>query len=284
MTPKPDDDFDAFLSSAMEGERNMSDGEAFMAKLDSEMYQALPYYAIYPLSDHDEQRAAAHATMTTDVYIAVNEDRLREAYRNQFDTEDEFQAFLMSQATDTVKREHMHEVAILARVGMLLGGYEFDSRRLTTEAELLLAKDVLEETKKKLIAELIVEGIIDARGGWIQFLNDFIPGEALDPSDESAEEYFAEALEHYVYRSEKTEGIQRTAAELRELLASSTDFVHRNNDPSTTTTDLMLAAMFERQLSARDAALDEVARRVGIDGANLVLVKGILVEIYPLEV
>jgi hypothetical protein len=282
--PAPkDDEFDNFLAESVKKEEQKTDGELFHLQLDEQMRSVLLHYGIYSLTDTNESRSQENIAMTIDAYIAVNEERIREQYGGQFTTEAEFQDFLNAEANHVVKMEALLEAFILTSVSLIMASHEYGVRNALSTTELYQAEADISELKKQLIAQLIVDGKIDARSEWVRFINDFIPGEVFDPAGEEAGAYLVAALEAYTQKAEQQGRNHETMMQVFTILQNVPEPWQDESKVWKVTSELLLTAITKTKPSQRDAAIDGIARTRGINEDTLKAIKDILQEMYPLE-
>jgi len=285
MTDERNDPFDKLLEDANAQEAEKQESEKVTNSLNDFFEVAMVAYELPRLVDASGNELPDEMSLKVEEYKAYY--RSLDDERLHYQSEEEFEHAINAAAEAAVRTQAMAQAALLARAKIVAISYEYHVSHDP------LYNESAFESKKKFIALIVAGEGLDASEPWVTFLNQTIPGPALNFESQEDAHYLLEAFEDHARQVEIKENNANLLKKLWEVMGIDHDgskgatYVGEELEDTTKLIriagKIMAVAMLQSNEVERAQMIDEIIRETNLDQPTINTVIEFINENYPLS-
>jgi hypothetical protein len=259
-------DFDKFLTDLTTEEAKQHNAELQGLDVEYRAEKALGEYHLDRIFSFDP-----------DIQEALQSDLLEDITRNLLETEPDDEEDVRELKAQHITHELIHSERTLVYIAMMTAAV--NEERLKQHPS---PATLINETKKKFIAELLVVHGLESDDTFLTFVDHFIPGEQLRLDADDDAHFITDAIEAYTHKQEEEQTAQQFVTEAIKLVG---------DDEATAEPHPVIMELFTARIvhslnnvdrSRLDAAFDEILRNHAIPHAAAQQLIALLLTYYPL--
>jgi len=273
-------DFDEFLTNASAEAARKDEYEQTTTRLYADYDRAVEHYN--PLPRYTDRDAAVEAMLQREAAEVIRGhiiEGLRIAGR---EITADIEEIIEIEVKSIVKMAAMQEALVQSKILTALAVYEYTVTRATDPdvAQLI-------DSKKQLIADMMILDEYEADSSWIAFANGVIPGPQFDPNTETDQPYLITSLQKLANKDIESDPKHLLLDQLTELiyvqLSKEKDGISVKEDALSLAALVMTSGIVRKNAYEREAEVTQYCRDLSIDQSVISEIMALLETQFPTQ-
>ncbi|MDB5176356.1 MAG: hypothetical protein JWN75_24 [Candidatus Saccharibacteria bacterium] len=281
--PSENNDFDVFLSHETEKQKQIEIARINSEKIEAFMYAELRSQNVPKIIDDiDNVEAQLHNDYYDLIYPSIFEEIENDKKYMHTDIET-IKAIADLTCEAEVEAEAMRELQFLRLAGLaIINGQYYESNNIDHDPT---------ESKKKTMADFMIDKGIAIDDPWMQFYASIVPGDDLDPNNINDQKYILEAIELLTVKEDRRKKTDEIVNEIHSIIVNNTEAATLNTKIIEITGNMFRKAYMASELDTlssannvtaeRDAFIYGSGREIGIDDNTIKKLINLLEQNYP---